>query len=118
LALTSRPFEFGDQLVSAEQAGAIPPDGIAIPTSQQSEVAALSVGFEVAHVSAPAHHTHLPLLVEGQAGAIPMNLHRFPCEEITLFRAMDVAFVLAAVFACSGIHGPTGRGASNPRLAM
>ena len=55
---TSRSLEFGDlillpgQLPPGEQAGAIPPDGIAVPANKQSVFRALFVGFEVAHVSA------------------------------------------------------------------
>ena len=60
----------------------------------------------------------LPLVLEGQAGAVPMDVHDLPAEEITLFRALDVVRVLAPVSTRPGIHRPTGHGASDPGLAV
>jgi hypothetical protein len=45
------------------------------------------------------HDWQFSLLVKGQAGAIPPDFHGFPSEEITGFRTLDVAFVIAPIFA-------------------
>ena len=55
------------------------------------------------------------LLLERQAGAIPMVFHRSPGKKMTGLRALDVGFVVARVSARSGVgkRGPAGRGASD-----
>src|SRR5581483_1720703 len=59
-------LEFGDQLVSGEQAGAIPPDAIAVPAGYQAVFRALGVGFKVVHVSAGGREN-----VAGRGASIP-----------------------------------------------
>ena len=54
------------QLPPAEQAGAIPPDGIAVPADKQSVFRALGVGFEVAYVSAGCREN-----ITGRGASIP-----------------------------------------------
>jgi hypothetical protein len=67
LPLTSCPLEFGDlEFIAGGQAGAIPPDGGAVPANEQSVFRALFVGFEVAHVSARGREK-----VTGRGASIP-----------------------------------------------